>query len=813
MMKHATGIIWLMPIVLLLLLLAGCEFLEPEDSKITIELQTTTGAPGSVVNFTTSKDIGPDDGITVQVGNQIVALLPAGGPRSFSTVIPLMDAGATDIVLQKNGADYSNSAGFTVTAMQATGVAAGQIAHAVINDQDYIFNALAQDFIPELRYSGQMTVANVNAFSADVLRARNYQNKLRTLVNQLSTAEKIQLDQLFVNSGVWDLTKSMKDATLSTAKELDGMAKDGYFQHYLCLSLDGFSAVLTALDRLVIFAGIAGAIPSGGSLAAIAALASLTIGIIDGGIDAFIPTDLEEIWVEGSQPVITPLGGEAEVVVRGRFTPQTEPVAMSMSLFLSTMLTVAEIPELESYIINTLQSVDIDLSEPMNQMLADWQAVNFIECRVHPALYADGLQAFINCLAAASGIYVPNSSIYEFMAMITGIGYTPANTSIATFNTINSTAHGVQSGTTNFNYNGYRFVPSSGAWLLLGFDYPAVLDQSAIHAASFKVQSAEANTLRLTSTPSEAEIFFNGNETGFFTPITVILPYAGTHEFKLAKSGYNDYVTSISTVDGGVYAIDATLSQSGYPRPLVTINSPADYSNYYDNVITVSGTIRLQDAYGGIFNYTGSDALISVNGNASELNVVGGSFNQDVSISQGDNELYVSVTTDGGITGTSPIRHVTGIFDVAPIETVLTWNTPTSDLDMHVWNPDGEHCYYGHMNISEGSLDIDDVEGYGPETFTTAWVQVGVYYFAVNSYSLDDDAYADASFRLFLNGQETNYGPHRFTTQDYNGDDPASWWNVVTVTVTGKSVTVGGNVPAAMLAKIKEDIRNLPRKK
>ncbi len=812
MNRLRNGIKWMIPLVLILVLFSGCEFFKPEDDKINIDVQTTTGAPGTVVNFTTSKDIGPDDGISVKIGTQTVALLPAGGPKAFSTVIPVMEPGATNIVLVKNNEDCSNSVGFTVTALQPTGVAPGQIAHYVINDQDFIFNALAQDFIPQLRYSGQVTVANVNAFTADVNRARNFQTKMRTLVNQLSTADKTTLDQLFTNSGVYDLTKSLKEATLNASKELDAMAKDGYAQHYLCLALDGFSAVLTALDRLNTLVGVAGVVFTGGSITVISTLGSIIIGIIDGGIDAFIPTDLQEIWVEGSQPLITPLGGEADVVVKGRFETQTEPVAMTISLFISTLMAIGEIPEVESFVNDAIVSIGIDISQDMNQLAEDWQAVHFIDCRIHPALYANGLQAFVDCLASAFGLYVPDSAVFEFMAMINGTTFRPENTSVATFNTWSSLAHGVQSGTTNFNYNGYRFVESTGWWSILGFEYPANLPQSAIHAASFKVQSADANTIRLTSTPANAEIFFNGNETGLFTPVTAILPYAGTHAFKFVKSGYNDYVTSITTVEGEAYAIDATLSQEGYPRPLITINSPTDYSNHYDNVITVSGTILLQDAFGGTFNYTGNNALISVNGNISELNVAGGSFNQAVSIAQGANEIFVRVTTDAGVTGSSPIRHVTGIFDIAPIEAVLTWNTPTSDLDMHIWNPVNEHCYYGHMNISEGSLDIDDVEGYGPETFTTAWVQLGIYYFAVNCYSLDDDPYSDASFRIFLNGQETNFGPHRFTIDDFNGSNPDAWWNVVAVTVTAKGATIGGNVPPEMLAKIKEDIRNLPRK-
>lgn len=49
------------------------------------------------------------------------------------------------------------------------------------------------------------------------------------------------------------------------------------------------------------------------------------------------------------------------------------------------------------------------------------------------------------------------------------------------------------------------------------------------------------------------------------------------------------------------------------------------------------------------------------------------------------------------------------------IKVTLTWNT-TSDIDLWVTDPSGERIYYAHpSSASGGFLDVDDVNGHGPE--------------------------------------------------------------------------------------------------
>jgi hypothetical protein len=64
-----------------------------------------------------------------------------------------------------------------------------------------------------------------------------------------------------------------------------------------------------------------------------------------------------------------------------------------------------------------------------------------------------------------------------------------------------------------------------------------------------------------------------------------------------------------------------------------------------------------------------------------------------------------------------------------PISVTLTWgNQP--DVDLHVYEPDGNHVYYANPMGTSGYLDYDDVTSRGPE-----------HYFVVNCESLATGTY------------------------------------------------------------------------
>lgn len=76
--------------------------------------------------------------------------------------------------------------------------------------------------------------------------------------------------------------------------------------------------------------------------------------------------------------------------------------------------------------------------------------------------------------------------------------------------------------------------------------------------------------------------------------------------------------------------------------------------------------------------------------------------------------------------------------DEADLLITITWNTDDTDVDLHVTEPSGEECYYGHRTTRSGGLLTADVtEGYGPEMYVLSKAPAGKYqvrakYFASN---------------------------------------------------------------------------------
>ena len=52
------------------------------------------------------------------------------------------------------------------------------------------------------------------------------------------------------------------------------------------------------------------------------------------------------------------------------------------------------------------------------------------------------------------------------------------------------------------------------------------------------------------------------------------------------------------------------------------------------------------------------------------------------------------------------------------VRVVLSWDTPESDMDLHVIDPRGEVCYYSHPRTAIGGrMSADITQGLGPEEF------------------------------------------------------------------------------------------------
>jgi len=62
------------------------------------------------------------------------------------------------------------------------------------------------------------------------------------------------------------------------------------------------------------------------------------------------------------------------------------------------------------------------------------------------------------------------------------------------------------------------------------------------------------------------------------------------------------------------------------------------------------------------------------------------------------------------------------------IRVVLNWDTPNSDMDLHVSDPRGEECFYSHTKTAIGGrISADVTTGYGPEEFLLKKAIPGTY--------------------------------------------------------------------------------------
>jgi uncharacterized protein YfaP (DUF2135 family) len=69
----------------------------------------------------------------------------------------------------------------------------------------------------------------------------------------------------------------------------------------------------------------------------------------------------------------------------------------------------------------------------------------------------------------------------------------------------------------------------------------------------------------------------------------------------------------------------------------------------------------------------------------------------------------------------------------AAMRVILSWSDNQAEVDLHVVTPDGQHAFWAHPVLQGGGgLDVDSVDGAGPEMFSITAPRPGVYHFYVN---------------------------------------------------------------------------------
>ncbi len=223
--------------------------------------------------------------------------------------------------------------------------------------------------------------------------------------------------------------------------------------------------------------------------------------------------------------------------------------------------------------------------------------------------------------------------------------------------------------------------------------------------------------------------------------------------------------------------------------------------------VTMSGgtaTERVQTVGGRVMNPSGADAstfggkvFIVHNGNRQQVTPAPCTlsdcqpgewvFSGDLVINSGNNDISVIVEDENGNqVYSSSTFTVYGDIPARDITVTLTWETNGNDVDLHIYGPDGKHAYYSSkLGIPGGQLDLDDTDGFGPETFTMEEATPGAYTVKVRYYSTHGvSSNVPVAVRVSLNEGTPTVYTHTFTPDQANYDDPSNDWTVTTFTIS-----------------------------
>lgn len=155
--------------------------------------------------------------------------------------------------------------------------------------------------------------------------------------------------------------------------------------------------------------------------------------------------------------------------------------------------------------------------------------------------------------------------------------------------------------------------------------------------------------------------------------------------------------------------------------------------------------------------------------------------NYCLEISSEDEEYmstYFNIKVFGGMTFKAQNMSISDSLEDNQMRVVLTWGEKPRDLDSHLLyslsNGNEGHIYYGDRenvlnNVCIAKLDVDDTDGYGPETTTIYDDETGDYTFYVDNYSGESElGNGNAMVKVYLGNQAVP--SYTFTVPEGKGD-------------------------------------------
>lgn len=122
-----------------------------------------------------------------------------------------------------------------------------------------------------------------------------------------------------------------------------------------------------------------------------------------------------------------------------------------------------------------------------------------------------------------------------------------------------------------------------------------------------------------------------------------------------------------------------------------------------------------------------------VNGNPMPLNTgQNGEYERHYAFGGGSNSVEIK-NLDGKGTKRVQFYEANPNQVRAKLRIICSWDAPEAEVDLHVLTPDAQHItFFNPVLKTGGGLDVDSVDGPGPEMFTTSTPLHGVYNVYIN---------------------------------------------------------------------------------
>jgi Carboxypeptidase regulatory-like domain/Repeat of unknown function (DUF5648) len=270
---------------------------------------------------------------------------------------------------------------------------------------------------------------------------------------------------------------------------------------------------------------------------------------------------------------------------------------------------------------------------------------------------------------------------------------------------------------------------------------------------------------RNTTVPSTIPLFYFNETTGFWVQegVATLAGVAPNRYYEGVVTHFSywnaDQIRSTIYVNGCVSSVD-TIAGVPITRRVANVRMTSDGIDY-------SGSSSAYTDDSGNFRIA-----IKQNAKAAISGLLLSKLTNTVPVGPSSTDITLTTCLD-----LAELANATSI--------KLTWGASPSDVDSHLFAPDGTHIYYANdgslVTDPYSNLDVDDTSSYGPEVITIRKLMVGTYTYSVYNYSRTSTpgiTGSPAHVELTRGGtlQAFTPGPGEVA-------GTTNWWTVFTLTV------------------------------